>query len=363
MEKAYSVYGEGKGNGGSGDEPDPDPVDPLEKLEGMAVELEAAIAAVNEFLQEVGFDIESLIHADGPTEKLARLTSAANAICLNETVRSQFEVSARNVFRKYKALYPEVQAKPFTRSFNAIEAIYNQLNKKVMAADISDVISRLQQEVNMSISLDASGVGDDDAVDLSTLDFDRLRAAFAKSEQKNQVVFDLQEAIEKKLQKMIQQNPVRLEFYERYKEIISEYNAGKDIQAVQKAFDDLNEFLATTVTPETERAMRQGLDEETLAIYDLLRKPSLSKKEEEAVKKVAKTMLSKLKEEKLKVERWRESTQVSAQVKVLIDHELEWLPQETYPDEELADKSLLVYQHVYGNYQGGGYSTYGYFGV
>ncbi len=58
-------------------------------------------------------------------------------------------------------------------------------------------------------------------------------------------------------------------------QIIDEYNKGKDIQAVQKAFDDLSDFMKNNLTPETERAMREGLDEETLAIFDLLKKPEL----------------------------------------------------------------------------------------
>ena len=43
------------------------------------------------------------------------------------------------------------------------------------------------------------------------------------------------------------------------------------------------------------------------------------------------------------------------------DDALQWLPQEPYPDEELDVKSLVVYQHIYSNYQGGGFSTYGTF--
>ncbi|MDC9729287.1 MAG: type I restriction endonuclease subunit R, partial [Methyloprofundus sp.] len=132
----------------------------------------------------------------------------------------------------------------------------------------------------------------------------------------------------------------------------------KDIQAVQKAFDDLNEFMEGDLSPEMQRAVREGLDEETLAIYDLLRKPELTAKEEIEVKKVAKQTLETLKAEKLKVERWRESEQVSSQVKVMISDALEYLPPAPYPDEELADMSLVVYQHVYSHYQGGGMSSY-----
>ncbi len=362
LEKAYSVYGEGgKPKEGKGSEGEGDTGNPVEKLEEMTVELEAAIVVVQDFLQEVQFDLDSLVHAETAMVKLAKITEATNAVCLNETTRTQFEVAARDVFRKYKALYPEEQVKPFTRLYNAIEAIYGQLNQKTKSADISEVMRRLQQEVNMSVSLVENKVSDDDYVDLCNLDFDKLRAAFEKSSNKNAIVFDLQEAIEKKLEQMIRQNPIRMEFYDKYKKIIDEYNSGKDIQAVQKAFDDLNDLMADEMSPEMERALREGLDEETLAIYDLLKKPKLTKKEEAEVKKVAQKTLETLKAEKLKIDHWRESIEVSAQVKVMIDDSLQWLPQEPYPEEDLAEKSLLVYQHVYANYQGAGSSSYGCF--
>jgi type I restriction enzyme R subunit len=158
---------------------------------------------------------------------------------------------------------------------------------------------------------------------------------------------------------MVSQNPTRLEFYEKYKTIIAEYNAGKDIQAVQKAFDDLNDFVENEMRHEEDRAIRKGLDEETLAIYDLLKKATLSQEEEAEVKQVARKTLARLKQEKLKIDRWRQSIQIKAQVQTMILDSMQYLPQASYPDAELADKSLLVYQHVYSNYQGAGMSTYG----
>ncbi|MCW9038392.1 MAG: type I restriction endonuclease subunit R, partial [Altibacter sp.] len=229
LEKAYSVYGEGenkgkpKGKSGDGE----DTHNPVEKLIEMTTELTASILAVREFLQEVQFDLDSLINSETAMIKLGHLKEATNAVCLNETIRTQFEVAARDVFRKYMALYPEEEVKQFTREFNSIEAIYDQLNQKTKSADISDVMRKLQQEVSMSVSTLKNEVREDDYVDLSNLDFDKLRAAFAKSNNKNAVVFDLQEAIQKKLEQMVQQNPLRLEFYEKYKKIIEEYNAGK----------------------------------------------------------------------------------------------------------------------------------------
>jgi len=361
LEKAYSVYGEGDKSKKPKAEDGDDEVNPVEKLAEMSSELAGTISVVRDYLQEVQFDLDSLINAETAMIKLGQLKEASNAVCLNETTRTGFEMAARDVFRKYKALYPEDEVKPFTREFNAIEAIYDLLNQKTKSADISDVMRKLQQEVSMSISLETNVVRETDYVDLGNLNFDKLRLAFAKSDNKNAVVFDLQKAIDQKLQQMVQENPIRLEFYEKYKLIIEEYNAGKDIHAVQKAFDDVNDFVENVLTPEMERAVREGLDEETLAIYDLLKKPKLSKKEEDSVKSVAKKVLATLKEEKLKIDRWRESTQVSSQVKVMIDEGLQYLPQEPYPDEELDTASLVVYQHIYSNYQGGGVSRYGCF--
>jgi type I restriction enzyme R subunit len=354
LEEAYAVYGEGDNKGGQkqGGDDGETVVSPAERLEGLAVELAASIGAVKQCLLDLEFELDGLVMARSPMEKLGLIQKAMNCVCLNEKTRTEFEFMARDVFRKYKALYPEEQIKPFIKEHNAIEAIYEQLNQKVKGADITAVIRRLQQEVDMSITTEASTKTDDDYVDLGKLDFDKLRQAFQKSENKNLVVFDLQEAIERKLEEMVRQNPLRLEFFDKYKQIIEDYNNGKDLQAVQKAFDELQRFMQNEMSPEIERAVREGLDEETLAIFDLLRKPDLSKKDEDEVKKVASKTLATLKEEKLKVERWRESTQVAAQVKTIIFDSLQWLPQEAYEDDEVNERADLVYQHIYSTYSG-----------
>jgi len=164
--------------------------------------------------------------------------------------------------RQYKALYPEDEIKPFIKQFNAIEAIYDALNQKVKTADITEIMMQLQEVVNDSVFINEVAEEQPEYIDLSNLDFDKLKAAFQKIKRKNTVVFDLQKAIEKKLKQMVKENPLRLEFYEKYKEIIEEYNNGKDINATKKAFDDLTDFL-NKLSKEDSRAMREGLDEET----------------------------------------------------------------------------------------------------
>jgi type I restriction enzyme R subunit len=353
LEKAYSVYGEGTGGNSDGSGK------PERDLSGLAKELKKAISDVKKYLKEQGFNLQTLIDAE-PLAKLAKIKEAENAICLNQTTRTNFEFMARHVFRKYKALFPEKEVKPYQKSYNALNAIYNYLNQKIKSADVTEVIKRLQDIVSESI-LTKNEVNEKAAayVDLSTLDFQQLKAAFAKQPRKNTIVFDLQQAIQQKLERMLQENPLRLEFYEHYQTIIKEYNQAKEAVDLKKTFDKLTD-LVEKLTEEESRHIRENLqNQEILAIFDLLKEgKTLNRKEIETVKKVAKETLKILKSEKLQVAYWRESRQVSSQVKNLIYEQLLWLPQETYTDEEVNTKTVNVYQHIYSNYYGNSQSIY-----
>jgi type I restriction enzyme R subunit len=354
LEKAYSVYGEGTKGKGAG-QGQGKPVEQLAELEG---ELKKAIQEVTAYLESVNFNLEDLKGAR-PMAKIGKLKEAADCVCLNETTRTTFEIMARNVFRKYKALYPEEQTKKHVRDFDAIEAIYNQLNQNVKTADVTEIMMELQSIVSDSVLVRDNVLAEDVYVDLSNLDFDKLKAAFAKTPRKNTLTYNLQQAIEKKLQQMLKENPLRLEFYERYKEIIDEYNAGKTLENTVIAFKNLNDFIKD-LTIEEQRAVRENLDDqEALAIFDLLREGKvLEGKELKQVKKVARETLEKLKAEKLNIERWRESRQITAQVKGLIYDNLLWLPEDLYTDEDVSLRTISVYQHIYSNYHGGGKSVY-----
>lgn len=356
LEKAYSIYGEGGKKGGKkfgGGKP-------VEQLIELEIELRAAINKVKNYLISLNFNLSDLINAK-PMAKIAKLKDAADCVSLNETTRTSFEMMARNVFRKYMALFPEEQIKPHIKNFNAIEAIYNLLNQKVKSADVTEIIKELQGIVSESILLKPDEASEKEGVyiDLSKLDFEKLKAAFAKIPRKNKLVYDLQQAINKKLQQMLKENPLRMEFYDRYKEIIEEYNKGKSLEDTVVAFNNLNDFIKD-LTVEEQRVVRENLnDQETLAIFDLLKDgKNLNDKEIKTVKKIAIETLDKLKAEKLKIDRWRESRQITAQVKGLIYDQLLWLPQEVYSDEDVSQRTINVYQHIFTNYSGGGQSVY-----
>lgn len=333
---------------------------PFELLEGLAVELKESIKQVKGYLTELGFDLNILSNADAkPMEKIAQIKKAMDCVCLNETSRTKFEMMAREVFRKYKALYPEEQIKPFIKQYNAIEAIYQQLNQQTKSADVISIIMNLQNIVDASVTVENEVHEKNEVyVDLSKLDFDKLKQAFAKAERKNTIVYDLQNAIDKKLEQMLKENPLRLEFYERYQEIIKEYNQGKSLEDTMHIFEKLNDFVQD-LNQEDTRAVRENLDEESLAIFDLLKEgKQLNNDEIKEVKKVSLDVLKKLKDEKLKIEKWRESRTVAASVKNIINDTLAFLPLNSYSDDDLTIKSVNVYQHIYVNYPGGNGSVY-----
>jgi type I restriction enzyme R subunit len=55
-----------------------------------------------------------------------------------------------------------------------------------------------------------------------------LEQYFLKTKNKNAAVQSLKDKIEKQLKQMVERNPLTVDYYKRYQEIIEEYNRGKD---------------------------------------------------------------------------------------------------------------------------------------
>jgi type I restriction enzyme R subunit len=188
--------------------------------------------------------------------------------------------------------------------------------------------------------------------DISGIDFDRLRREFDKGPRKNTEVANLRDAIEKRLAAMLAQNPSRGNFQQRFEDIVAEYNSEKDRVTIEATFQALLRSVADLDTEST-RAIREGLDEETLALFDLLKKPDLEKKDIERIKKVAVSLLALLEERKREIDDWRakEATQDIMRQSI---HDFLWsdetgLPA-SYTLDEIEEKSNQVFAYVYQHY-------------
>ncbi len=107
--------------------------------------------------------------------------------------------------------------------------------------------------------------------------------------------------------------------------------------------------------------MREGLDEENLALFDLLVKPGLSKKDIERIKKVAKDLLEHLKADKLIIDNWREKEatrdSIRAEIYNCLYNDATGLP-ESYTEAEISQKTDVVFTHIFRVYSTGNPEIY-----
>jgi type I restriction enzyme R subunit len=124
---------------------------------------------------------------------------------------------------------------------------------------------------------------------------------------------------------MLQQNMTRSDFALRLQQIIDTYNSGGS--STENYYEDLLNF-ARDMRTEDERHVREGLSEDELELFDLLKQDKMTKEETEKVKLAAKSLLHRLLEEhpRVLVQNWFKDTQtrnvVRSTVEQVLDHEL-----------------------------------------
>jgi type I restriction enzyme R subunit len=355
---ALAIYGTGGEQGGEGGEKPEIPVKPKEEL---ILLLEEALNATEIFLQdEVNFNLEELIKAEG-LYKLAAMEKAVNAVYTTDETKRKFQVLAREVFKKYKALQPDKVLNEYAPRKNAIDVIYTAIEDNIESADVSEIMKKIQDVIDKSISTIAAEPTQDSGkiIDLSGLNFELLEQYFLKTTNKNTLVQSLKDKIERKLKVMVERNPMHVDYYQRYQEIIDDYNRGKDSVTIEETFKKLIEFV-NSLTEEEIDTKREGLTEEQKAIFDILRKQNLSENDKKRIKEIAIELLEELKKEKLKVDQWAYKTATAAAVFNTVNKTLfELLPYPTYETNEVDLKTNLVFEHLKHQYYGGGMSVYG----
>jgi len=353
---ALAIYGTGSSGGDAGDVGEP-PVKPKEEL---VKELEQALSNIETFLlDEVNYDLSKLVDSSG-LDRIKEVGKGVEAVSTNDNTKYKFQILAREVFRKYKAVMPDTVLIEFRDRKNAIDAIYSYINDKIESSDITDIIKRIQDVVDNSIdNLSVKEPSEEKVFDISGLDFTALEKKFRDSSKKNTVIQSIKDRIEKRLKAMVDRNPIRADLYKLYQKIIDEYNAGKDDLRLEKTFRDLYDFVIKMSKEEAE-TKKEGLTEEQKAIFDILRKPQLTEEEKKKVKGIAVEMLDELKKDKLRIEKWSEKTATSAAVFTTVSKTLfNRLPYPTYNVEDVDLRAHLVYEHVKQRYFGNGYSIYG----
>ncbi len=260
------------------------------------------------------------------------------------------------VWSTFKAVLPDSRAEPYRKLAAAIEVIAERLRSLVERLDISEVTSRIQDLLDASIAgveIIAPIREDGDTAglfDLSRLDIDRLRAMFATGNRQRTETQQLRRAVEDMVAAMAARNPTRRGLVERFERLIEQYNAGGLTTA--ELFDALL-ALVGDLNAEDQRSIREGLSEEELAIFDILTQPEpkLGPEEEDLVKRVARSLLEKLKSEKLILD-WRLKERAKAAVKTTIQLLYDESLPPAYGEGIFDDKVERTFQWVYERYPG-----------
>jgi len=286
LQKALAVYAAGH----------PEGERPIKDKQALVDELERSLEEVRAFVRPQAVDPEAIL-ATKDFERLKLIGQAVEALVAPDDRRREFLRLTSGVTKAYKALLPDERAAPYLRPVAVFHTLSDAVRAKLGPADISAIserIAELLDEKLEGVAIVTPIVAGDTAegrVDLSGIDFDKLAELFEASPKVTNE--QLREGAEEKARRMAAANPTRINLVERLERLVADYNAGS-IDA-ERFFQALKDFIGT-LDEEEQRAAREGLTEEELAIFDLLTtpEPKLSKAEEQEVKRVAHQLLDKL---------------------------------------------------------------------
>lgn len=308
-----------------------------------------AIEATEAHLRDLGFNPARLTGAKGFT-RIAALADAVDAVYTSDEAKRRFEILARQAFGRFKALLMEPSAFVYAERHDNLEAIYKKLTERRDTADVTELLKALHRIVNEAIHAQASEQVFDEPklYDLSQIDLERLRDEFAtKVKRKATALQNIRDLVEQKLAEMLGRNPQRMDYYRRYQEIVADYNREKDRVTLEETFAKLVD-LARSLDAEQHRAVEEGLSEDELALFDLLRKEHLDKTERERLKQASRELLQALQNLLAPLDQWTQKAQTQAEVEVFIlDHLYPLLPSPPFSEQDKAEAAKRVYSFVW----------------
>ena len=326
--------------------------DPTVDKEQLLARIREVFAKTEDFLRVHGFVLQDLIDAKD-FQKTKCLLDACDAVCESIETRKAFTTQASELIRLVKYTDRDDLTAEERKQYDAIAAIHAQLQRKRKHVDTTDLMVEINGIINEYVQIEPveEGITPSRRFDISGIDFDLLRREFARSQHKKLVIRDLDEVIQQRIAALLFNNPNRINYYERYQEIIEAYNQEQDRATIEKTFMDLM-ALANSMTQEQQRYVREGFSsDEELSLYDMLFREDLSKTDIKKIKEVAVSLLTRIKEKIAELDHWTDKQETRAAVDTLIRDMLwEGLP-ECYDEPSISAYRQKIYEYVYTRYK------------
>lgn len=345
MKKALKDYAAG---------PEDDDVPVREKSELFAL-LDEAIEQGFVFCQAQGVLLHEVLDRGDVFTRLDQFNVFADKLLASDELRKSFNVYENTISALYEACKPEVLSQKKGRVVSAFQYLRGVMDAIVEQADIDSAVQRIEALLDASVVVDNAEafsakvfeaqykiVQRGKAWDLSKVNVEKLREEFKQAPFRNIEIADLQSFLQRKLAEMLSQNTTRVNFLQRLQKVIDAYNSGAT--ATDNYYDELTAF-AEGLKEEAERHIREGLTEDELELFDLLKKESLTQDETQRVKLAAKHLLKRLVEEQPKVliQNWHQSAQTQKQVRAEIERVLDADLPESYDRTTFKQKCDNVY--------------------
>lgn len=319
-------------------------VDKDELIERIG-ELTGQIAS---FMGDQGFELETLLVAEG-FGKLDAIKDAVDAMSATDEVKKRFGIMCRMLFKLYRFVTRAEVGEDLARRRDAIRAVHSQMNQRRASAGTTELMRQVHDIVSehVEVSESAEQAKESTRFDISGIDFGRLGQEFARAKQKHLIIDDLRSVIEERLELALKDNPLRIDFYERYERIIESYNKEQDKALIEKTFNDLMK-LSQDLDEKQREWVREGFqNQQQMTVFEMLFKDTLTPAEIRKVKSVCIEMVSAIEERLGEMVHWTEKEETCSQVWTIVRNEAYKLPESSYPDDVLDGCIKQIYGYFY----------------
>lgn len=339
LEKALAIYGAGSGG-----------ERPVRDKARLVEELRNALIAATTFCSKRKVDLAAIeLSPAASINRLQLLDDAVNSLISPDPLRREFLGHERLVSTLFSAVKPDPAALEFASRVACLVSIADAIRVKLNPnpPDITAIMGRVSDVLDASITGVGMPATSSPLIDLSKIDFEALRSRFKGSRHRNTDLEILKAAIRAQLEKMIRLNRTRADFQAKFEELIESYNAGS--RNIEELFTALV-ALSHNLTEEQQRHIRENMTEEELVVFDILTRPApeLSADERAEVKRVARELLSRIKD--LLVLNWRQKSAARSQLKLAIEDTLDGGLPRVYSKDLFHQKCSAVFEHVYESY-------------
>ena len=370
LKKAFATYGDTQGDGDEEESDSPGADTPggntpaAMTLDELYAHLRSAISQCVEWCRGLDVDLHKILNLNKAFNQISLFDQYANILINPVERKAQFAVFDNTISLIYDECLPDIIS--IKEDFVMAEVIHylrQVIDNSVDRGNLDSARRRIKDLLNQSIVPKGDGPAENreytikefGEFDLSRLDIDKLREQYGESKCKALEIADLEDFISQKLDAMLNQNSERRTFAEEFQRIIDRYNAGSTES--EQAFRELMELL-TRMSAEQRRASEEGLTEEELEVFDILRKENLSKEDVVKVKAAARDLLSKLKsnQDQLFTTDWYKDSSKKSSFILFVRDTLDITLPDCYDRTTFREKNeLLCNQFIIRASQNGGY--------